>query len=239
MKKKEKRKSKSRERGALPLRRGAQTPAFLRDFMKTPKNPLSREQVRETIAREKLIVILRGVERDKLLLLADALYAGGVRAVEITFSATGAPSDAETAEQIAALVRHIGDRMRIGAGTVLTARQVSLAARAGAGFIVSPNTDPAVIRKTRACSLVSIPGALTATEAQAAYAAGADFVKIFPVSAFGPSYIRALKAPLPHIPMIAVNGVPLDRIPDYLAAGADGFAIGGAIAERDALAPRL
>ena len=195
----------------------------------------AREETLSLIEREKLIVIVRGVKREKLLRLADALAAGGLHAMEITFDACADPLDEEIAERIEMLVRATRGKMVIGAGTVLTEKQLRLAKEAGARFVVSPNCREEIVRKTREFDMVSIPGALTPTEVEAAHRFGADFVKIFPALALGPSYIRALKAPLSHIRMIAVNGILPEQIGEYLSAGADGFAIGGAIAERKAL----
>ena len=123
-----------------------------------------REDVIRAIEREKLIVIVRGIEREKLIPLAEAMYEGGVRLLEVTYSANGAVSDEDTAENIRMLCEHFGDRMYIGAGTVITPRQVKLTKEAGGQFIISPDTYKKVIKKTRKLDMVSMPGALTATE---------------------------------------------------------------------------
>ena len=111
-----------------------------------------RQKIIDAIKKEKLIVIVRGVEKEKLIPLAEAMYDGGVRLLEVTYSANGAVSDEKTAESIAALCTHFGDRMYIGAGTVLTEQQVELTKNAGGRFIISPNTKQSVIEKTRALS---------------------------------------------------------------------------------------
>ena len=185
-----------------------------------------RKDVIEAIKKEKLVVIVRGVAKDKLIPMAEAMYEGGIRLLEITYSANGAVSDEETAESIAMLKKHFGERMMIGAGTVLTCRQVDLTKEAGGEFIISPTTNGEVIDYTRRQDLVSLPGAFTPSEVKAAYEYGADFVKLFPITELGISYVKAIRAPLSHIPMLAVGGIDLTNMKDYLEAGVDGFGIG-------------
>lgn len=195
----------------------------------------TREQIISTVRAEHLIVIVRGVESEKLIPLAEAMYVGGVRLLEITYRADGTVSDEETAANIRALCDHFGDRMAIGAGTVLTERQVKLTAEAGGKYIISPNVNAAVIRATHAAGLISIPAAYTPTEIEQAHEAGADFVKLFPVTSLGPAYVKAVRGPLPHIPLLAVGGVDLSNLADYAKAGVCGFGIGGNIVDRKAL----
>ena len=187
-------------------------------------------RVKEKILSERLIVIVRGVGKDKLIPLAEALYAGGVRLTEITYGA-GTP-DGETAEGIRSLCEHMNGRMDIGAGTVLSELQVRLTAEAGGKFIISPNTNKDVIEATREAGLVSVPAGLTPTEIEAAYEYGADFVKLFPAAEMGPSYVKAVRAPLPHVPLLAVGGIDLCSLADYAKAGVCGFGIGGSIVDR-------
>lgn len=194
-----------------------------------------REQIIKTIEQEKLVVIVRGVARAKLIPLAEAMYAGGVRLLEITYSANGAVSDEDTAENIRMLAEHFGGRMHIGAGTVIKPEQVELTKKAGGCFIISPDTYETVIRKTRELEMVSMPGALTATEIQNAHRAGADFVKMFPITNMGTSYVKAVKAPLSHIRLLAVGGVDLNNMKDYLKAGVCGFGVGSNIIDKKML----
>lgn len=191
-----------------------------------------REQVISTIENEKIIVIVRGVKRENLIPLAEAMYAGGIRLLEITYSADGKISDEETADNIKMLAEHFNGRMFIGAGTVLTERQVELTKAAGGLFIISPDTNTSVIKKSRECDLVSMPGALTPTEIQTAHLAGADFVKLFPITSLGPEYVKAVKAPLSHIKLLAVGGVDLDNMNDYIKVGVSGFGLGSNIVDK-------
>ena len=154
-----------------------------------------KQKVIGQIKTEKLIVIVRGIERKKLILLAQAMYDGGVRLLEVTYSANGAVSDEETAENIRALTEHFGDKMYIGAGTVLTEKQVELTKKAGGCFIISPNTKESVIKRTVELDMVSIPGAFSPSEIEDAHEQGADFVKLFPVGALGYKYIKDISAP--------------------------------------------
>ena len=184
------------------------------------------KSVKEEILDGKVIIIVRGVGREKLLSLSDALIEGGITLMEITYTAHDESSDERIADDIRALTEHTAGRMYIGAGTVTRERQVELTLKAGGKFIISPDTDPSIIRATKDSGLISIPGALTPSEITAAYRYGADFVKLFPANQMGPSYLKAIKAPLSHIPILAVGGVNENTIPDYLAAGATGFGIG-------------
>ena len=168
--------------------------------------------IEQRILDEKLIAIVRGIDADKCVRVAEALYAGGIRLIEVTFAQAKPESFPETANAIAAMVKALDGRAEIGAGTVTTTALVDLAADAGAKFIISPDANPDVIRRTKERGLVSIPGAMTPTEILSAHAAGADFVKLFPYSNGGAGYIKAIHAPLAHVPLLAVGGV---RAEDY------------------------
>jgi 2-dehydro-3-deoxyphosphogluconate aldolase/(4S)-4-hydroxy-2-oxoglutarate aldolase len=191
-----------------------------------------RNEVIEAVKREKLVVIVRGVEREKLIPLAEAMYAGGVRLLEITFSQNGAIPDKQIADSIAMLAEAMKGRMYIGAGTVTRPEQVELVKKAGGLFIISPDTCEEIIKKTREFGLVSMPGALTPTEVMNAHRFGADFVKLFPLQGFGASYVKAIKAPLSGIDLLAVGGVDLTNIGDFLKAGIAGFGIGTSIVDK-------
>ncbi len=197
---------------------------------------MMRNDVIEAVEKNKLIVIVRGVRSEQLIPLAEAMYAGGVRLLEITYSANGSTTDEETAENISMLSKHFDGRMFIGAGTVLTEGQVALTAKAGGKFIISPDTNPDVIRKSREMGLVSMPGALTPTEIMTAHRAGADFVKLFPVTSLGADYVKAVRAPLSQVKLLAVGGVDLSNMAEYLSAGVSGFGLGSNIVDKKLLA---
>lgn len=184
------------------------------------------------IEKEKIVVIVRGVESNKLERFCEAVYEGGIRFLEITYSADGKVSDEETAANIKMLSEKFKGRMHIGAGTVLTEKQVCLTKEAGGEFVISPDTNPDVIKLTKELGMVSMPGSLTPTDAQRAHLSGADFVKLFPIANLGPEYLKNVKAPLSHIKFIAVGGITVENIPEYLKAGACGFGIGSNIVKK-------
>lgn len=191
-----------------------------------------KDRIIEIIEKNKIITIVRGVAEDKLIPLAEAMYKGGIRLMECTFAADGRIPDEEVAGYIEMLSRHFGDEMSIGAGTVLTERQVELTREAGGGFIISPDTNAEVIRRTNGLGLVSIPGAITPTEVATAHRLGADFVKLFPVDLYGPGYVRTLRAPLSNVRVLAVNGITAENMREYLDAGASGVGVGSGIVNK-------
>lgn len=191
-----------------------------------------REKIINEILDKKIIAIVRGVEPEKVVRVAEALYAGGVTMVEVTFDQKNPASWQETADAIAAVRNRMGGEMYVGAGTVTSVELVELAAKAGAGYIISPDTDPAVIRRTKELGLVSLPGAYTPTEAKQAHNAGADFVKLFPCVGDAPAYLKALRAPLSHIRFLAVGGVNADNAADFIRAGALGVGVGGCLVNK-------
>ncbi|MBQ7565885.1 MAG: 2-dehydro-3-deoxyphosphogluconate aldolase [Oscillospiraceae bacterium] len=190
------------------------------------------------IREEKLIAILRGVHGDDLLFAAEVFLRSGIRLIELPFDRTGAFPAELTAAEIALLCSRFPEALSVGAGTVLTVRQAEAAIAAGAEYIISPNTDTAVIRRTKELGAVSIPGALTPTEAAAAASAGADFVKIFPADAFLPLYVKAIAAPLAGMRFLAVGGVNAETIASYLKAGYCGAGVGSCLADRKLIAAR-
>ena len=191
-----------------------------------------RNKIIETIEKTKLIVIVRNVRKEQLMPMTEAIYRGGARLIEFTYSSKTMDGDADTADWIGRIARAFEGRMFVGAGTVINVDQVEKTHAAGGCFIISPNTDPAVIRRTKELGMVSIPGALTPTEIVAADHAGADFVKLFPVTSMGPEYVKAVKAPLSHIKLLAVGGVDEKNIAEYQKAGACGFGIGSNIVNK-------
>lgn len=195
-----------------------------------------KEKIIEQIINEKLVVIVRGIEREKLIPLAEAMYEGGIRLLEITYSASGSVCDEETAENIKMLTQHFNGRMYIGAGTVLNEKQVALTKEAGGMFIISPDTNKAVIERTCNLEMVSIPGALTPSEIQLAHSYGADFVKLFPITNMGSDYVKAVKAPLSHIKLLAVGGIDENNMQEYIKAGVCGFGVGSNIIDKKLLA---
>lgn len=186
----------------------------------------------QSLLDNKIIVIVRGVAREKLIPFAEAIYEGGIRFMECTYDASGKISDEEIARNIQMLAEYFDGRMYIGAGTVITEKQVEFTKAAGGKFIISPDTNIEIIKKTKELGMLSIPGAITPTEVAAASRAGADFVKLFPVDLYGPKYIKILAAPLSNVRMLAVNGINAENMTDYLEAGACGVGVGSGIANK-------
>ena len=192
-----------------------------------------REELIAAVRKHRLIAIARGLSDEELIAAAEAMYKGGVRLLEITFNACGEPSDAAIAAQIETLAERFAGRMYIGAGTVLTPEQVVLTKEVGGQFIISPDANREVIERTRALGLVSIPGCMTPSEATAATRWGADFIKMFPTSEFKPSFFKAVTVPLSHISFLAVGGVSLSNVKEYLAAGVAGIGMGNGIVDKN------
>lgn len=193
---------------------------------------LMRDQVIKCIEQEKIIAIIRGVDAEKCMKVADALYAGGIKLMEVTFNQKEPASFRVTADAIKAISEAYKGRMLVGAGTVTTPELVEMAAKADAKFIISPDAAPAVIRCTRELGLVSMPGCMTPTEMMTAHREGADFIKLFPAGDLGPAYVKSVRAPLSHLKVMAVGGINEKNIPDFLKVGVCGFGVGGNLANR-------
>ena len=191
-----------------------------------------RETIIQKILDEKVIAIVRGVYDEDCVSLARALAEGGVTMLEVTFDQKSAEERRRTCNTIRMLVKELGDRMAFGAGTVTSVEMVEMTRDAGGQFVVSPDTNEEVIRATVAAGMVSIPGALTPTEVATAYAYGADFVKLFPAGDLGLSYIKSIRAPLAHIPMLAVGGVNEKNLGEFLSAGLSGVGLGSGIVNK-------
>lgn len=174
------------------------------------------------ILGHKIVAIIRGAHPDDVLKIANALYEGGVKVLEVTMNLANA------LEVIKQLSETMKDKMLIGAGTVLDAETVTSAINAGAKFIISPSLDIEVIKITKQLGAVSIPGAYTPTEIVNAYNSGADIIKVFPASS-NVNYIKEIRAPLPHIPLMPTGGITLDNIKEFQKAGAVAFGIGTAL----------
>lgn len=183
------------------------------------------------ILRSRIIAIARGIYGSDLISASRALYDGGIRAFEITFE-QDKPEEL-TVDAISGLISSLPKDAVVGAGTVMNADQVDHACRAGAKFIISPNTSSEVILETKRLSMISIPGAMTPTEIALAWDLGADIVKLFPAGALGAEYYKSVKAPLKYIPLAAVAGVTEKNIKDFYDAGAAAFGISSSLYRKD------
>lgn len=184
----------------------------------------SLELFRNCFAQCPLIAIIRGVEPDEVEAIGRALVEAGILIVEVPLNSP------RPLDSIARLAKAIGDRALVGAGTVLRAEQVAEVAEAGGRIIVSPGTDTEVIEATVRAGLVSSPGYFTPSEAFSAIKAGAHLLKLFPAEAAPPEVVKAQRAVLPRtVPLVVVGSVTPEKAASYLAAGADGFGLGGAL----------
>ena len=187
---------------------------------------------KETLARLKELAIAAVVRSDdtaKAIGAVQACVDGGVKAIEITFTVP------EPIKTISAVKQKFGDSVLLGAGTVLSVQDAKAAIDAGAMFIVSPITDLEVVKFCNSKEIAVMPGAMTPTEIYNAWRNGADWVKVFPASQFGPAYFKALKAPLPKIPIMPTGGVSASNAGEWLAAGAEALAVGGELVDKKAL----
>ena len=193
------------------------------------------EEILTAVRQYQIIAIVRGVESSRCMKVAEALYQGGIRLIEITYNQSAPETWENTASAIGEVAEAFRGKMFVGAGTVTTLKLVALTAEAGGRFIISPNTNVDVIRETKSRGLVSIPGAMTPSEILAAHDAGADFVKLFPASELGTGYLKAIRAPISHVGLIATGGISEANARAFLDAGAVGLGVGGSLANKKAI----
>lgn len=188
---------------------------------------MNHQSFLDRIHQHRLIAILRGLSVEDSIPVVQALYEAGIRVVEFTYDHILPDCIEKTCLQVRNVCSAFGDNLLVGCGTVLTPEEVEAGYAAGARLMISPNTNESVIRRTRELAMVSMPGAMTPSEVVTAYEAGADIVKLFPAGALGLSYIKALRAPLRHIPMSAVGGVTPETTADFLDTGVCSLGVGG------------
>jgi len=191
---------------------------------------MTKQDVANRIMEIGVVPVVRASSAKQAMLAAEAVCAGGIPIVEVTMTVPGA------IEVIAELGKSMGSEVLIGAGTVLDAETAQRCIDAGAEFIVSPGFNLETVKFVKRAGKLMMAGALTPTEVIAAWKAGSDFVKIFPCGAVGGAkYIKALKGPLPQIPMIPTGGVNLTTAADFILAGAAALGIGGELVSAPAL----
>jgi 2-dehydro-3-deoxyphosphogluconate aldolase/(4S)-4-hydroxy-2-oxoglutarate aldolase len=190
----------------------------------------SKEKTLALIRDVAVIPVVRVSTREQAICAVEGIMDAGIPVVEITLTVPGA---IQIIEELA--IRY-GQKLLVGAGTVLDAETCRLAVLAGAEFIVSPTFDVRVLEMARRYGKICMPGALTPTEALVAWQAGADLVKIFPCNSVGgPSYVRALKGPFPQMEIVVTGGVNLENVTQFLAAGVAAVGVGEVILERAAI----
>jgi 2-dehydro-3-deoxyphosphogluconate aldolase/(4S)-4-hydroxy-2-oxoglutarate aldolase len=179
-----------------------------------------------------IVAILRATSGELLVDVAQALYDGGIDVIEVTFTVP------RVLEIISAVRNRLGDRILLGAGTVLDAESARAAMLAGAEFVVTPTVCLPAIEICRRYDKLVMAGALTPTEILTAWEAGSDIVKVFPADVGGPAYLKAVHGPLPHVRLLPTGGVNLETLAAFVRAGASAVGLGTALVEKDALERR-
>lgn len=174
----------------------------------------------ETIKKNKIVAVIRKADEQNIVPILDALSQGGINAVEITAETPNVTGIIEKA------VTKLGDKVAIGAGTVLDPETARAVIMAGAAFIVSPTLNINTLKLTNRYGILNIPGVLSPTEIVTAYEHGAKMVKIFPADAFGPNYVKNILGPLPHVQAMVTGGITLDNMNEFLSKGSVAVGIG-------------
>jgi 2-dehydro-3-deoxyphosphogluconate aldolase/(4S)-4-hydroxy-2-oxoglutarate aldolase len=191
---------------------------------------MTKNEVRQRILDVGIVPVIRAESTSQAIQATEAVYNGGIPIVEITMTVPNA------VEALRQLTRDVKSPLLVGAGTVLHADVVEQCVDAGAEFIVTPGYNAKIVSKAKELDKLVVVGALSPTEVMEAWAAGSDFVKIFPCSSVGgPKYIKALKGPFPDVAMIPTGGVNLENAADFLRAGADALGVGGELVLATAL----
>ncbi len=192
-----------------------------------------KNKIMDTIIHHKIVAISRNIPTEKIIPAVQAAYDGGIRLLEITFNQSD-PFD-NTIRSIEKVREHFNGKLYVGAGTVMTLKQLSNACAAGAEFILSPNTNKNIIAASVSKGILCVPGALTPSEISDAYSYGADIVKVFPAVDLGPDYIKNIRGPINHIPFMAVGGIDAKNMVSYFQAGCMSVGIGGNILNQEAI----
>lgn len=178
-------------------------------------------QAVDFIKAQVIVAVIREATAENIVPIASALYDGGVKVLEVTAETPGVMAMIEKVRV------ELGDKVLVGAGTVLDPETARSAIMAGSQFIVSPSLNTETIKMTKRYGIASIPGALTPTEILTAYENGADMIKVFPANAFGPGYIKNIHGPFPYIPLMVTGGINESNMQEYIEGGALAIGVGG------------
>lgn len=189
-------------------------------------------------SEKKIIVVCRGISEEEIVKVATAMYDGGICFMEVPFNQAEPSTFASTANKIKLVKEALGDKMHVGAGTVITMEQFEIARKAGAEIIVSPTMEEDVITATKEAGLISMPGCTTPSEMTKAYKLGADLIKLFPASVVNLKVIKEISVPLNHLPLVCFGGVSAENIKDVLATGVIGVGMASSILDKQALKDR-
>ena len=190
---------------------------------------MSRQEIISTLIESKAIAVIRLSDPGKLIRVAEAIYNGGVKGIEITMTVPDAINVIRTA------VKELGSRMNIGVGSVLDAGTAQRAIDAGASYVVSPIFKKKIIETAHRNDVPAMPGAFTPTEIQTAFEAGADIIKIFPADVVGMAFFKGVLAPMPHLKLMPTGGVTLSNAGEWLKAGACAVGVGSALLDKKAI----
>ncbi|QDU42940.1 bifunctional 4-hydroxy-2-oxoglutarate aldolase/2-dehydro-3-deoxy-phosphogluconate aldolase [Symmachiella dynata] len=190
---------------------------------------MSKQDDLNRVLDSAIVAIIRAPSGELLVDVAMTLYEAGIDVIEVTFTVPG------VLDIISQVHRELGDRILLGAGTVLDPETARAAFLAGAQFLVTPCVNTDVIRMANRYDKLVMSGAFTPTEVLTAWEAGADIVKVFPADIGGPSYLKSLHGPLPQIKLLPTGGVNLETLPDFLNAGACAVGLGSSLVEKQAV----
>ena len=191
---------------------------------------MKRQEIVDTLIKVSAVAVVRLTDPTKLIKVSEAIYAGGVSAIEITMTVPNAIKMIEEAN------KQIGSYMQIGVGSVLDSETAQKAIDAGAKYVVSPIFKKEIIETAHRNNIPAMPGAFTPTEIQTAYEAGADIVKVFPADVVGMAFFKGILAPMPHLKLMPTGGVSLTNAGDWLKAGACAVGVGTALLDKKAIA---
>ena len=191
---------------------------------------MDKYRVIQCLQETGIVAIVRGTGKNEILQIAEALYEGGVRAVEVTCNTPGYLGMIQT------LSEEMGDKMLIGAGTVLSPVTAQLVIDAGAKFVLAPDFNPEVVKLVHQNQKLAVPGVATPSEMLAAFRLGVDVVKLFPAGALGARYLKDVRGPLNNAAVMPVGGITLDNLAEFVQAGAFAFGIGGELVDKKAVA---
>ena len=197
--------------------------------MSPPIDEMSAHSDLQQVLEGGIVAILRSDDGEQLIDVAEALFEGGIDVIEVTFTVP------RVLEVVSALRDRLGNRILLGAGTVLDAESARSAMLAGAEFIVTPVVSRDVIATCRRYDKLVMAGAMTPTEILTAWEAGSDIVKVFPADVGGPSFLKAVHGPLPHIRLLPTGGVNLETLPAFVRAGAAAVGLGSALVTSELL----
>ena len=187
------------------------------------------EKITESLINGGAVAVIRLADASKLIKVAEAIYKGGVSAIEITMTVPDAINVIKSA------CKEIGSYMNVGVGSVLDPETAKKAIDAGANYVVSPIFKKEIIEMAHANGVPAMPGAFTPTEIQTAFEAGADIVKVFPADVVGMAFFKGILAPMPHLKLMPTGGVSLTNAGDWLKAGACAVGVGSALLDKKAI----